>query len=275
MQHVITAVGPTPIEWLILFLVTFSNYFIINFLLTHLLYYFMSISREKFRVWGDVFDMFTERNLFKLVSQEHFDEDSLVPLSIGKEGNIFAAFKGEKKVIVKIYRLEACDFNRMYDYLKQDPRYQNLKKQRRKVVFAWCQREYRNLWIAREANVRVPMPIAFLYNILVMEFIGDESAALKIKDDVPKNKKLFFNEVIENLTKLYRGGLAHADLSAFNILNYHEKPVFIDFSQALPVKAPHAREYLERDVKNISSFFVKYGIKINQKNIVKKIITLE
>ena len=235
----------------------------------------MSISREKFRVRGDVFDMFTERNLFKLVSQEHFDEDTLIPISVGKEANIFAAFKGEKKVIVKIYRLEACDFNRMYDYLKQDPRYQNLKKQRRKVIFAWCQREYRNLWIAREANVRVPMPYTFLYNILVMEFIGDESAALKIKDDVPKNKKSFCNEIIETVRKLYAGGLVHSDLSAFNILNYNEKPVFIDFSQALPIKTYHSREYLERDVKNISSFFAKYGIKINQKNIVKKIITPE
>ncbi|MCX8147214.1 MAG: serine protein kinase RIO, partial [Candidatus Woesearchaeota archaeon] len=129
------------------------------------------IAREKFKTLKNVFDAHTENILFKLISQGHFD-GLQSPISIGKEANIFTALKGSKKVIVKIYRLETCDFNRMYDYIKFDERYLNLKKNRRRVIFAWCQREFRNLMKAREANVKAPMPIAFKDNVLVMEFIG-------------------------------------------------------------------------------------------------------
>ena len=34
-----------------------------------------------------------------------------------------------------------------------------------------------------------------------------------------KNKKLFFDKIMDNIRKLYKAGLVHADLSAFNILN--------------------------------------------------------
>ena len=53
-------------------------------------------------------------------------------ISVGKESNIFSALTKEgKKVIVKIYRLETCDFGRMYNYIRGDPRFVNLKKKRR------------------------------------------------------------------------------------------------------------------------------------------------
>ncbi|MBW3002103.1 serine protein kinase RIO [Candidatus Woesearchaeota archaeon] len=229
------------------------------------------ITREKFKTLKNVFDSFTERNLFKLISQGYFDGLES-PIFIGKEANVFTALKGRKRVVVKIYRLQTCDFNRMYDYIKFDPRFPNVKKQRRKTVFAWAQREYRNLLKAREAGVRVPTPITCLYNILVMEYIGDEEPALKIKDDLPKNKKKFFDTVILGIRKLYKAGLVHADLSHFNILNYKEKPVFIDMSQATPLEDPNAITYLERDINNICNFFKKRGVKAESEEIKKKIM---
>ncbi|MFT4304627.1 MAG: serine protein kinase RIO, partial [Candidatus Woesearchaeota archaeon] len=76
------------------------------------------ITREKFKTYGNVFDEFTLRNLFKLNSQGYF-EDFLTPIALGKESNVFSAIRKDgKKVIVKIYRLENCDFNKMYDYIK-------------------------------------------------------------------------------------------------------------------------------------------------------------
>ena len=151
------------------------------------------ITREKFKTLKNVFDTFTERNIFKLISQGYFDGLES-PIFIGKEANLFTAIKGKKKVVVKIYRLQTCDFNRMYDYIKYDPRFPNVRKQRRKTIFAWAQREYRNLLKAREAGIRVPTPITCMHNILVMEFIGNEEPAPKLKDAVPKNAKKFFNE---------------------------------------------------------------------------------
>ena len=130
------------------------------------------ITKEKFKTYKGVFDNFTLRTLFKLSTQGYFDDmESLSPVFIGKDSNVFSAKRGKEKVIVKIYRLENCDFNRMFDYIRYDPRYIGLQRQRRKVIFSWVQREYRNLLKAREAGVRVPTPMAFLNNVLIEEFI--------------------------------------------------------------------------------------------------------
>jgi RIO kinase 1 len=45
----------------------------------------------------------------------------------------------------------------MFDYIRQDPRYETLSSKKREIVFAWTQREFRNLLKAREC-VRVPTP---------------------------------------------------------------------------------------------------------------------
>lgn len=226
------------------------------------------ISREKWKVYGNVFDEFTLRNLFKLASQGHF-EDLQSPVSIGKEANIFTALKKDgKRVIVKIYRLQTADFNRMYDYIRTDPRFQSLRKQRRKVIFAWCQREFRNLMAAREAGVAVPTPYAFKDNIIVMELIGDRySIAPKLKDSIPAHLEKFFNEVIKNMGKLRKAGLVHADLSSFNILNRKEKPVFIDMAQTTPLEDVEAERYFKRDVRNICNFFSKHGLADAEKKL--------
>ena len=232
------------------------------------------ITREKFKTFEGVFDNFTLRTLFKLSSQGYFDDiETLSPVSIGKESNVFSAIKGKEKVLVKIYRLETCDFNRMFDYIKYDPRYVGLKKQKRKIIFSWVQREYRNIIKARQAGVRVPTPYAFLNNVLLEEFIGDNEAAPKLKDQIPKNKKKFFDDLVLQIKKIYKAGLIHADLSHFNILNYDEKPVIIDLSTCTPLDTPTAAEYLKRDVRNICNFFARYGLKKDQENTIKKILS--
>ena len=232
-----------------------------------------SKKREDFKTMHNVFDEFTNRNLFKLISQGHF-RGLESPISIGKESNVFSALtKDDRRVMVKIYRLETCDFNRMYDYIKGDARYTDIKKSKRHIIFTWVQREYRNLLKAREAGVSVPTPITFLYNILVLEFIGNEdSIAPMLKDKKPKHTKDFFEKIIENMRKLYKAGLVHADLSGFNILNYNEIPVFIDFSQATSLEDSRANELLARDIRNICVFFRKIGLDADEKKMKEKIV---
>ena len=227
-------------------------------------------SRGEWKTFGTVFDDFTRRTLHKLSGQGHFEELKS-PVSVGKESNVFSAVKENAKVIVKIYRLETCDFNRMYDYIKYDPRFR-VKRAKRQVIFSWVQREFRNLHLAREAGVRVPAPFAFSNNVLVEELIGDSSAAPKLKDLMPKNPQKFFDEVIENIKKLYKAGLVHGDLSQFNILNYNDRPVFIDFSTCTSIIDPRALEHLERDVKNICNFFKKLDLEKDEKEILSTIL---
>lgn len=229
------------------------------------------ITKEKFKTMHNVFDNFTSLTIHKLMGRGHFDGLES-PISIGKEANIFSALKGNGKVIVKIYRLETCDFNRMYDYIKYDPRYHGLQKKKRKIIFKWTQREFRNLMKAREAGVTVPKPITFLNNVLVIEFIGKKEVAPKLKDLIPKSKKKFFDVIMDYVRKLYKKGLVHADLSAFNILNFDEKPVFIDMSQCTTLEDPMAKEYLERDVRNVVNFFNKVGLKVDGESVLKRIL---
>ena len=75
-----------------------------------------------------------------------------------------------------------------------------------------------------------------------------------------------------NMKKMHKAGLIHADLSQFNILNYNENPVFIDFSQCTTSDDPRANELLERDIKNIANFFNKQGLKLETDKIKQKII---
>ena len=228
--------------------------------------------KEEFKTWGDVFDRFTHRTVYKLITQGHF-EGLKSPISIGKESNVFSAIRKDgSRVMVKIYRLETCDFNKMYYYINDDPRFEDLKRGKRNIILTWVQREFRNLLKAREAGIPVPTPIAFSNNVLVLEFIGDDDISPKLKDSFPINPKHFFKKIIDNMKRLYDAGLVHADLSAFNILNYNEKPVFIDFSQCTSLESSRAQEYLDRDIRNICIFFRKNSFECAEDE-VKRYIT--
>ena len=213
-------------------------------------------SRQDWKVYNNVFDTFTKDTLMKLQAQGHYDE-LLSPITLGKEANVFTATKGEQIVVIKIYRWMNCNFNTMFSYLADDERYINLKNQKRKVVLAWVQREFNNLNIARE-YIPVPLPHTVRNNVIVMDFIGDDvTAAPMLKDKPPKNPKKFYEECKAHLLKLKEGGLVHGDVSAFNILNHNEKPVFIDFSQATTVRSPRAQELYERDLKQLDAWFTR------------------
>ncbi|RJQ17224.1 serine protein kinase RIO [Candidatus Woesearchaeota archaeon] len=210
--------------------------------------------REAWKVYKNVFSQFSLANIFKLSTEGYFKELES-PLFIGKESNVMTALtKDNERVIVKIYRLENCNFNRMYSYIKADQRYIHLKKSKREIVFAWTQREYRNLLMAQEV-IAVPKPIALKYNIIVMSVVGNDGPAPPLKNAFPKNPKAFFDEIVLTMKKLYHHGLVHGDLSEYNILNDKEKPVFIDFSQSTTTKSPNHVELLQRDIHNIVSFF--------------------
>lgn len=227
-------------------------------------------SREEWKIYKNVFDSFTEKSLFKLSSQGYFEELAS-PVALGKEANVFLARTKEGSVvIVKIYRLENCNFNKMYSYIRADPRFEGLENQKRKIVFGWVQREYRNLMIARE-KARVPTPIAFKDNIVVMESIGGGEPSPKLKDKPPENPLDFMEKTLEGIKSFIDVGLVHGDLSDFNILNDEEQPVFIDLSQGTVIEAPTAKELLERDLKNVLKYFsrlLEFDVEKKEKEVM-------
>lgn len=226
--------------------------------------------REQFKTLKGVFDLFTEENLFKLIRQGYFT-GLQSPVKIGKEANVFSAATAERPVIIKIYRLQTCDFTRMRSFLIADPRFNRGLTRRRQVIFTWAQREYRNLLLAREAGVRVPTPLTCLANVLVMEFIGRDEPAPRVKDRPPSDPVAFMDDLFGQMRKLHRANLVHGDLSKFNVLNLDGKPVLIDFSQATTLENPNARMFLERDVRNVCTLAADLGVECSEETLLKRV----
>ena len=105
-----------------------------------------------------------------------------------------------------------------------------------------------------------------------MDMIGDEMPAMQLKKHLPDDLDQFSKRIIESIQKLYKAGIVHGDLSEFNILNYNEKPYFIDFSQGTSVKDPNSKELLRRDIENLVRFFKKYNYKIDKEKEISKIL---
>jgi RIO kinase 1 len=224
---------------------------------------------EEFKVYKNVFDSSTINTLWKFITQGKI-EGLESPIKIGKESNVFSALtKQKERVAIKIYRILAADFNRMYEYLAPDRRFK-ISKNRRQIIFTWAKREFMNLERAWKVNVSVPKPISVSENVLIMEFIGDEQPAPLLKN-YRENMGKICKETIENIKRLYQVGLVHGDLSEYNILVHDGKPVIIDLSHALTLRSPSAIGLLRRDVKNICRFFNKFKLNLDEDKLFNEI----
>ena len=228
---------------------------------------------QEFKVYNDVFDSSTINSIWKLITQGRF-EGLESPIKIGKESNVFSALNKQKeRFAVKIYRINASDFNKMYKYLAPDRRF-TIMKNKRQIIMTWARREFINLEKAWQSGVSVPKPIAVNENVLVMEFLGEKENPISspMLKNYNGNLEDIFEYLLESLKKLYQTAkLVHGDLSEYNILVREGKPVIIDLSHSVPLNSPIAEELLIRDVKNTCNFFNRHGLKLDQQDILNKI----
>lgn len=225
---------------------------------------------DQFKVEASVFDDATFAALYKLV-QDGYVSAFGGPVSTGKEANVYVALGGSEaadalavdtdpEVAVKIYRINASNFQDMREYLVGDPRFEELGE-KKDIVLAWTRKELSNLERAKRAGVRVPQPIAVQRNVLVMEFIGvDDKRAKRLTEVHIENPETAYEVVRENLRRLYAAGLVHGDLSEYNLLFDEGEIVVIDVGQAVTIHHPNAEEFLDRDCENVANFFARQGI---------------
>jgi RIO kinase 1 len=214
---------------------------------------------DQFKVVDSVFDEATLGALYKLVQDGYIDAFG-GPLSTGKEANVYLAAAPETEVAVKVYRINASDFQSMREYLEGDPRFEGIGSDKKKVVTAWTKKEYANLRRAHAAGVRVPEAIAVQRNVLVMEFLGtDGRRAHRLNEVDVQNPETAYEVVREYTRRLYDAGLVHGDLSEYNIVVHDGELALLDLGQAVTVHHPHAQEFLERDCRNVAAFFARAG----------------
>ncbi len=187
-------------------------------------------------------------------------------VNAGKEARVYWGKNKEgKELAVKIYLTASAEFKKgMLKYIEGDYRFKGVKRDTRSLIFAWAQKEFRNLEQASRAKVRVPKPIAVRNNVLVMEFIGkDGVSAPSLKEQLPSNPEKVYNTLLTYLRRLYRKAeLVHGDLSEYNIMMWKGNPVIFDVSQAVPTSHPMAEFFLRRDLANVNRFFSRLGVKV-------------
>ncbi|MFB6298277.1 MAG: serine/threonine-protein kinase Rio1 [Salinirussus sp.] len=228
---------------------------------------------DQFKVEASVFDDATYGALYKLVQDGHIDAFG-GPVSTGKEANVYTALAGETEVAVKIYRINASDFRDMREYLRGDPRLEQLARDKKAVVTAWVKREFANLQRARTAGVRAPEPAAVERNVLVMEFLGtDGERARRLGEVHVENPETAYGVVREYVRRLYDAGLVHGDLSEYNVVVHDSRIYLIDLGQAVTVHHPNSDDFLERDCTNVANFFARQGVDTDGETLLEHVRT--
>ena len=223
----------------------------------------------------EVFDQPTLMTLYNLLNKGIIDEIYGVFKS-GKESRIYLGIDDKRKdLAIKIYLTSSAEFRKgMLKYVSGDPRFKNVRRSKRSLIYLWAQREYKNLQRAKNSGLKVPEPYHVEKNVLVMEFIGEDGIpAPLLKEKTPSNPDKMYETLLEYMKILYQNAkLVHGDLSEYNIMNFNEDPIIFDLSQAVPLEHPNVEFFLLRDVNNINQFFQNLDVKIRDvEDIVKSI----
>jgi RIO kinase 1 len=133
------------------------------------------------------------------------------------------------------------------------------------IAGQWANAEFTALCRLHGVRVPVPYPVQITGTEVLLEFIGDAdgTAAPRLAETRPGDKLLadLWEQFTAALDTLARHGLAHGDLSPYNLLVHHGRLVVIDLPQVVDVIAhPTGRDFLARDARNVASWFAARGL---------------
>jgi RIO kinase 1 len=133
---------------------------------------------------------------------------------------------------------------------------------RQLVAGQWAMAEFGALCRLWTLGVPVPYPVQLQGTELLLEFIGDpDGTAAPRLAQVRDGLAGLWDQLVQMLVVLARSGLAHGDLSAFNLLVHRERLVMIDLPQVVDVVAnPQGPAYLARDAHNVGTWFAARGV---------------
>jgi RIO kinase 1 len=129
----------------------------------------------------------------------------------------------------------------------------------------WANAEFAALSRLYLLDVPVPYPVQALGTEVLLEFIGDPdgTAAPRLAETRPEAGELaaLWDQLVQAMVALAREGLAHGDMSAYNLLVHEGRLVLIDLPQVVDVIAnPRGPEFLDRDAANVARWFAARGL---------------
>ena len=147
---------------------------------------------------------------------------------------------------------------------------------RRLLQNRWTGHEFETMDRLWAAGAPVPYPIAYGDDVFDMEYVGgDDQAAPQLYAARLADAQLesAFEQLVDGLATITSEGIAHGELSAYNLLWWQDRLVFIDFPQAVDIAAnPQGLGYLHRDVVNVCTWFARRGLERDPEDVFASLL---
>jgi RIO kinase 1 len=140
--------------------------------------------------------------------------------------------------------------------------------------WAWAEWEaMKRFW---SAGVPVPYPVQIDGTEILMELVTvDDEVAPRLAQARPERDRLvsYFDQLREAMVVLAAQGVAHGDLSPYNILAAGERVVIIDLPQAVDIVAnPAGMDFLMRDCHNVVTWFNARGLEVDEHDLFAELL---
>lgn len=180
----------------------------------------------------------------------------------GKESAVFNCFSEKYgECVVKFHKVGHTSFKKVKE--KRD--YGDLHFS--VLAIRSARNEFRAL--KKLEGLAVPRAYAWEGNAVMMELI-DARELFKVRLTNPDD---VLEMILEEVRKFYTRGIIHGDLSQYNVLVNPEGIWIIDFPQSVEVGEAGWKEVLERDIRNILSYFNRsYGIEKDINSVIESIM---
>ncbi len=213
-------------------------------------------------------------------------------LKTGKEADVFLlerAVPGTDGVVLAAKRYRGTDhrlFHRDAGYTEHR-RMRNTRDRRAaakgtrwgRTVEAgqWATAEFEHLTRFWSAGLPVPYPVQLDGTEVLMELITleDGSTAPRLAQTRPAPDLLarYWDQLVEAMRVMAAMGLAHGDLSPFNVLATEERVVLIDLPQAVDVVGNAAgMDFLARDCRNVATWFAARGLDVDGEELLADLL---
>jgi RIO kinase 1 len=140
----------------------------------------------------------------------------------------------------------------------------------------WAYAEFDALSRMYTAGAPVPYPVQVNGTELLMEFIGEGTAAaprLAQSRAEPGELRPLLDQIVEAMHLFARAGFVHGDLSPYNLLVHDGRIVVIDLPQIVDaISNPNGIALLHRDCVNIADWFTRRRVEVDAEALFEELL---